>query len=140
MVDPFTEAQPLLPLRIINPHSGLSIRTWGVIDTGAKTTLIPKGIADDLKHDWQKGVAVKGPTAGGELRAYQHTFEIDVLGMDVQGKVDEGIVEAVIPRQQIPVADFQMVLVGVKEFLRNYILEIDYPQRVFSLRKAALSS
>jgi predicted aspartyl protease len=132
----FPQPQPLLPLRIINPHSRLDMRTWGLIDTGAKTTHIPRSIAESLKHECEKGTLVKVPTAGGEVKAYLHTFAIHILGMDMDGIVNESNVEAVIAEQPIAVSDLcSIVLLGVKEFLAHYILEIDYPKQVFSLRR-----
>ena len=42
--------RPILPIKIINPHTGLSYATFGIIDTGADESAVPAGIASILGH------------------------------------------------------------------------------------------
>jgi hypothetical protein len=54
---PFTEigggrSSPLLRIRIINPHTGLSFLTSGLIDTGADQCAIPALFAPLLGHKY----------------------------------------------------------------------------------------
>ncbi len=56
--------RPWLPIRIINPHNGLSVDTFGLIDTGADECSVPVFIAEELGHDLEKGLPKEVKTAG----------------------------------------------------------------------------
>ena len=130
----YPEGAPFLPLQIINPNNGLRMNEWGLIDTGAKTTYIPRSVADNLGHKLEKGQRAQGPTAGGQAQVYLHTFEINIIGMDDQGNVDYGDIRIKISMQLIPVGEnVPVILLGVKELLNRCVLGIDYPHQTLSI-------
>lgn len=55
----------ILPIKIINPQSGKSYKTFGLIDTGATECAIPAVIANLLGHDLTKGKPKEINTGNG---------------------------------------------------------------------------
>jgi hypothetical protein len=55
--------------------------------------------------------------------------------MDNNGNVTESdIVIRISPRRMGIINNLPVVLLGVNDFLKRYILKIDYPRQVFSIR------
>lgn len=75
-----------LPIRIVNPSSGLSRKTWCLLDTGAESCLIPAEIAVGLGHDL-RGPGVKSSVASGieqyDVPTYKHAFQLELLSSDL---------------------------------------------------------
>ena len=119
----------ILPLRIINPYNNKHYKTRGIIDTGADDCSIPAGIAKILGHNLRSGIVDIAGTAGGDCVTYKHTTTIEILHPDT---------DKVICRMEDVLIDYmpklQEVLLGVTGFLEKFILEINYPKKVFSLR------
>lgn len=70
--------RPILPINIINPHTGLSYATFGIIDTGADECAIPAGIATLLGHNLQAGSTKIIGTGNGETIAFAHTTKFEI--------------------------------------------------------------
>lgn len=120
--------RPLLPINIINPHTGLSYATFGIIDTGADECAIPAGIASILGHNLQEGATKTIGTGNGETIAFAHTtkFEIyDPLSFELAYTVQD------TPIDFMP--NLHVVLLGVNSFLNKFVLNINYPNKVFSV-------
>lgn len=141
LVGSLREPRPFLPLKIISLHNHNSTYARGVVDPGAGTTLIPYHIADELGLDIENGKQGTGPTAGGELQVYFHPLRIQVLAIDNNGEVDSNDIIMNIPPKDFAVSSNKKfpptILLGIKDFLEPYVLTIDYPGRVFSIRKPA---
>ncbi|MES0335553.1 MAG: hypothetical protein SFH39_04240 [Candidatus Magnetobacterium sp. LHC-1] len=120
---------PSLLARIINPHTKSHVLTYGIIDTGADECAIPGNYASDLKHNLQQGQSKQILTANGENTAYRHTTFFQILhpyNRNILYESPEILVDF-IPKLDI-------LLFGVNNFLSNFILTVDYPKRLFSLR------
>lgn len=131
----FSQPSPILPILITNPHSGFNFRTWALVDTGAMATVIPGFIARIIGHDVESVPYSSGKGAGGNLSAYLHTCSIEILSMDNNGNVTESdIVIRISPCRMGIINNLPVVLLGVNDFLKRYILKIDYPRQVFSIR------
>ncbi len=119
----------ILPIRIINPHNNKHYKTRGIIDTGADDCSIPAGIAKILGHILKSGIVDIAGTAGGDCVTYKHTTTIEVLHPDTDEVIYsmENVLIDYMPK-------LQEVLLGVSGFLEKFILEINYPNNVFSLR------
>lgn len=132
----FSQPSPLLPILITNPHNGSQFRTWGLLDTGAIATVIPGFIARIIGHNVENVASFSGNGAGGQLTVYPHACSIDILSMDSNGKVNEenDIVIRIPPRNVGVINGLPGVLLGVNDFLKKYIVKIDYPRQVFSIR------
>lgn len=132
--------KPLVPVVLYNPANDFSYETWGLIDTGADMTCIPEYIAKALYHDVRNHKAKKDMSSGigGEVKVYMHTFSLDVLYSDSNGKVTPNRFAIRIPKREFAVVpNLHMVILGEKDFLKNYVLTIDYPNKNFSLKKPA---
>ncbi|RJQ55731.1 MAG: hypothetical protein C4526_03000 [Nitrospiraceae bacterium] len=129
-ITPDNVPRPWLPIKVVNPHKGKDIFTYGLIDTGADECSMPSFFASQLGHDLNKGTPKGINTAGGLTTAYSHTTEIDIFGKDLK------TVAYHIPNTLIDFTDgLQVVLLGVKNFLDQFILEIAYPKQNFSIKR-----
>jgi len=113
-----------LPIKVINPGNGLSVMTWGLVDTGADATLFPASLAISLRHGLKADGVRQNVTGGIEqtsIRAYTHTFIMELLAPDNQTtvwksrKLEIDCVETEPP-----------LLLGVEDFLCHFKLTIDY--------------
>jgi len=114
-------ARPYLPVTIVNPDIPKQLKVYALIDTGADECAFPASFAPILGHNLQAGYSKRISTGNGISTAYSHTTRIIIEGFSTQ----EVLVDF-MPNLNIP-------LLGVKSFLSNFILTVDYPNRVFSL-------
>lgn len=129
--------KPAVPIIIINPNNGFTCRTWGLIDTGADASAIPEFIAKSLGHNI-RDEKVKRDThwgIGGDVAVYLHTCRINILRSSPDGIVDDTIVVTIPKRKVAVIPGLHTVILGEKDFLEKYILNIDYPRQAFSIRK-----
>lgn len=117
-------ARPYIPVTIIDPENKKKINTYALIDTGADECALPASFASPLRHNLQSGYHKKINTGNGITSAYGHTICINAFGFST-----ENVIVDFMPNLSIP-------LLGVKSFLSNFILEIDYPKKSFSITVA----
>ena len=122
-IDPSDIPRASLPIVATNPHTGKSISVYGIIDTGADECAFPASFAEILGHNLQAGQEKEIRTGNGTTIAYSHT-----VSMDIEGYVVKNVLIDFLP-------NLHVVLLGVKSFLNNFSLKIDYPNQVFSLIK-----
>lgn len=115
--------RPWLPVTIINPHANKSIKVLGLIDTGADECALPASYATILGHNLQAGTAKEINTGNGKTIAYSHTVRIEIFDVTIK----ETLIDF-MPNLYVP-------LLGVKSFLSNFILTVNYPELKFSLDK-----
>lgn len=124
---PFTQVspddipRPWLPVVITNPHTSRRIKVLGLVDTGADECALPARYASILGHNLEAGFVKEINTGNGKTIAYSHTVNIKVSEFNIQDVLID-----FMPNLYVP-------LLGVKSFLSNFILSIDYPQQTFSL-------
>ncbi len=123
-------ARPWLPIILSNPETGEIQPTYGLIDTGADECTVPSLFADILGHNLKAVKPKIITTAGGEAYAYPHTTTIDILNKN-HDKVAHSMSKVIIDYTD----GLYFVLLGVKGFLDQFILEIDYPIQAFSIKK-----
>ena len=119
-----------LPVRITNPHSGLSSVTYALVDTGADTCVFPEALAVSLGHNFTgEGVKTqKTQGVSGATSVFMHTFDLDILTTD-RSKVFAAfpnLLIACVP-QEIP------ALLGVADCLGHFVLGVDYPRTEITL-------
>jgi len=95
----------------------------GLIDTGADECALPARYAAILGHNLEAGTVKEINTGNGTTIAYSHTVKIEIEGFTVQDTLIDFM------------PNLHTVLLGTKSFLSNFILTVDYPRRVFSLKK-----
>ncbi len=115
--------RPWLPLTIRNPHTGQAINVYGLIDTGADECAIPVYYAPLIGHNLQAGVQKSISTGNGITTAYAHTLCLETHGIKI-----ENVLIDFMP-------NLNVVLLGVKSFLSNFILTVDYKKSAFSLKQ-----
>jgi hypothetical protein len=120
--------RPVLPISIVNPHTGMSHKTYGILDTGADECAVPASFAPLLGHNLQAGGTKTLLTGNGPTTAYTHTTRFEVF--HPKGGLAYTINDT--PIDFMP--NLHVVLLGVKSFLSRFILHIDYPRKVFSIR------
>jgi len=128
-------SQPMLWIRVINPATKLAIIALAIVDTGADDCVFPAKSATILGHNL-KAVARKPiKTASGTTYAYPHTSRVDILEMLANGMPGNKVLHT-IPDMPIDfVQGCDAFLLGVGSFLSKFVLTIDYPGQVFSIRK-----
>ncbi len=72
-------SRPILPVRIINPHSRKSYKTYGIIDTGADDCAIPAAYAVLLDHRLDAGSKKTVLTGNDSTLAYAHTKRFEIF-------------------------------------------------------------
>jgi hypothetical protein len=122
VIRPGDVARPYLPVTIFNPTVGKKLRVFALIDSGADECAMPAPFASILGHNLQAGQEKKINTGNGITLAYSHTTRIEVEGFATQE-----ILVDFMPKLSMP-------LLGVKSFLGNFILTIDYPNKAFPLQ------
>jgi predicted aspartyl protease len=118
-----------LPVIISNPDTGLYLPVLGLVDTGADCCVISRSLCERLGHEFDGKLVKISTTAGigGETLAYQHTFEIDLF--------NEPLSESIWQSGSVPVDcidglnDDVPVLLGVRGFLENFSITVDYLKR-----------
>ena len=114
-------ARPYLPVTIINPTTKKHLKVFALIDTGADECAFPASFALPLRHNLQAGQQRKISTGNGITTAYSHTTRLEIEGFATQ----EVLIDF-MPNLNIP-------LLGVRSFLSNFVLTVDYPNKTFSL-------
>lgn len=118
-----------------NPATNLSFIALAIVDTGADDCLFPAQTASLLGHNLTSVKSKRIGTAGKPTNAYPHTSTVDILEMRPDGMYGSKVLYT-IPNALIDFAeDCQSFLLGAKTFLDKFILEINYPQQIFSILK-----
>jgi len=115
--------RPWLPLTIRNPHTNQTVNVYGLIDTGADECAIPAHYAPMIGHNLQAGIQKSINTGNGITTAYAHTLCFESDGI----KIDNVLIDFM--------PNLNVVLLGVKSFLSNFVLIVDYKKSVFSLKQ-----
>lgn len=139
-----SDPKPILSLWLGNSHDELAGRVplWGLIDTGADQSIIPESAAKEIGHFMDQTGVRKGRLdgIGGGVNVWFHTFDIKIcLAKMVKGSV---FIDYKKPLITVPEVELAVVpdkhykgdaILGVADFLKDYILTINYPRQVFSL-------
>lgn len=121
IIRPGDVARPYLPITVKNPDTNKQIQVYALIDTGADECAFPASFASLLGHNLLAGQQKKISTGNGITIAYGHITRIIIDEFST-----EDVLVDFMPNLYIP-------LLGVKSFLSNFILTIDYPNKIFSL-------
>jgi len=116
-------ARAILPVVLKDPATNQEMRTFGIIDTGADDCAFPASFALITGHNLGAGIVKEVNTGNGITIAYSHTISLEVDGYKI-----ENILIDFMPNLFIP-------LLGVQNFLKNFVLTVDYPKQTFSLIK-----
>ncbi len=121
IVRPGDISRPYLPVKIVNPGIEKELRVYALVDTGADECAFPASSAPILGHNLQAGQVKRISTGNGIAIAYSHATRIVIEDFST-----EDVLIDFMPNLSIP-------LLGVKSFLSNFVLTVDYPNKAFSL-------
>jgi len=134
--------QPMLLIELSNPANGFSVPALALVDTGADDCVVPEFYASRLGHDLEncKGKPREVMGIGGCAMAYTHTSGIKIFA--TTGTCDDPHVDynKVVYSQEKVLINFVKgynvppALLGVKSFLKNFVVTLDYPNRNFSIK------
>jgi len=141
---PFTRitrecSRPMLWTRVSNPRADISpILVKAIVDTGADECAFPASIARHLGHKLEDGLTRKTvSTASGKTLAFSHTSCVEVLSVRTDGLPGTEILYT-LPETPIDfIKGCESFLLGTRNFLNAFVLEVDYPAEVFSLRRSS---
>lgn len=114
-------SRPYLFVTLINPDNNKNIKISALIDTGADECCFPIEIGYLLGHNFKLGRLKKISTANGDIEAFSHTNRIfidDFMTKDLLIDFSDKL--------KIPI-------LGVRNFLSDFILTINYPEKYFIL-------
>lgn len=131
--NPTQHARPILPIIIKNPENGKYLHVWGLIDTGADRCSVPATYASLLGHDLTQGKKIEIGTGNGTTNAYEHTSEIAICGIGSNKNIEYNNIIHTIRAAVDYMPNLNTVLLGVKQFLGNFTLKIEYPKKRFSI-------
>ncbi len=127
--------RPMLWVRVTNPHTHIqNPPVLAIVDTGADECALPAEIAFRLGHTLDAVPRKEVMTAGGKTWAYSHTSTIEVLDRLPDGRPANNVLYT-IPNKTIDfTVGLKSFILGTKHFLDQFVLRIDYTQRIFSIR------
>jgi hypothetical protein len=102
----------------------------GLIDTGADECAVPAYIASIIGHNLSGGGGKQIRTGNGLTTAFSHTTWLEIFHPATHQLL---FTTADTSIDFLP--NLHMILLGVKSFLSQFILTVDYPQKNFSIRK-----
>ena len=124
--------RPFVPILLFNPDTNQRFRTDALIDTGADACSFPKYLADITGHKL-KGTDVDSSVTSGiggiEIKTWKHTFLIGLLdpsGNSILKWTNKQLIDCFDHNNAPP-------LLGAKNFLKDFIIEIDYPKKEIKL-------
>jgi hypothetical protein len=126
--------RPILVVKIVNPQTGSTFDSIGIIDTGADACAIPAGYGRILGYDIESGIPKLISTGKGVTTAYSHLCRLEIYKTDLFLK---GSAEVIYTTSEVNI-DFMenlpVILLGVSNFLGQFFVGIDYRAQLFSLR------
>ena len=126
----------MLWLRITNPHTKVApFVTLAIIDTGADECAFPAEGATLLGHDLESVQPKPIDTAGGITWAYPHTSRIEILEKRPDGSAGDKVLYTIPDTLVNFTKGLKVFLLGARNFLSKFVIKIDYPEQVFSIRK-----
>ena len=126
--------RPMLWIKVTNPATGYAFAALAFVDTGSDDCVFPAKVAIQLGHILEAVPPKEIRTASGKTWAYSHTSKIEILDIAPDGTCTDTVLCA-IPNTPIDFAKgCDAFLLGRRKFLNKFVLTIDYPQQIFSIR------
>jgi hypothetical protein len=129
-------SRPYIWLKITNPATDQAMIVPAAVDTGADQFTIPATDAETLGHNLKATAPKSVRTAKGLTEAYPHSAAIEVLSVLPNGRADPSAPIYPLPETTIYLTVGQKAyLIGQGSFfLSKCVLNIDYPEKRFSIR------
>ena len=118
--------RPLIPIKLINPSTTISINTLCWIDSGSDTCLFPASLASDLGHNLTRGNLLHGQGVGSpRFQSYLHTN--DLIISDGLGNIENYRCPTYFSTASY------CGLLGLDGFFSHFRVYINYRKRVIVL-------
>ncbi|HBG78920.1 MAG TPA: hypothetical protein DDW84_08815 [Phycisphaerales bacterium] len=145
---PFTETRdgsllPMLWIRIVNPESRKGVIVQAIVDTGAEKIMFPADTAEQLGHNLRAVNSSPMETLVGEGEMFAHTTRVDVLAPhrdNIFWPDEKNILHTIEDTEIDFVVKGCQFLMGAENFLNEFILEVNYPKRKFSIVRVRSAS
>ena len=125
----------MLWVRVVNPHTNTSHPpVLALMDTGADECSFPAEAAFPLGHNLESTPRKEITTAGGRTWAYSHTSRVEILERRPDGRYGDKVLYTISDTLIDFTIGLKTFILGTKQFLDGFVLKIDYPQQVFSIR------
>lgn len=127
--------RPMLWIRLSNPdYPKSSVRYSALVDTGADDCVFPAGVAIALGHNLTSVTPKIIHGVNSASLSYPHTSTIEILGVDPDGLPTTDVLYTIVDTPIDYLVGCQNFLLGTRNFLSRFVLTIDYPRQVFSIR------
>ena len=134
-IEPDQPRRPMLWVRVVNPATKRAIIALAIVDTGADDCVFPADTATQLGYKLKVGTRKEIRTASGTAYAYTHKSRVDILERLPNGMWGNKILYTIRNRPIDFAQGCEAFLLGRSNFLSNFVVTIDYPRQVLSIRK-----
>lgn len=122
----------VIPIIIINPHTKQALKTAALLDTGADACAFPENIAKNTGHNLKGAGVINNVTTGiggVGVNTWKHTFSIGILDAKAQNvlNITRPMLVDCFEHNNAP------PLLGSSDFLCDYKVTIDYPNKTITL-------
>ena len=102
-----------------NATANPEFRTFGLVDSGADVSFIPRGIAKILCLDLDNATIKATESASGEFKTYRTSMYLEIIYK--KHRVDVGVVNVVVPQTDHTTKDLErQILIGRRDFFDKY--------------------
>jgi len=124
-------AQPVLPIIVWGPDGskGVGVRA-ALVDTGADYCTCPSRLTKPVGYRLRSGTPVEFHGAAATGKAWKHSVDISIMTHDYRGtfhRLSDVPFHVVQKRNPFP------VLLGREGFLDQFVIHIDFENKLFTL-------
>lgn len=117
---------------IANVSTNPEFRTFGLVDSGADISFIPRSIADILGLDLDATSIKATQSASGEFKTYRTTMYLEIIHKKQRVEVD--MVDVAVPQEDKMTENLEkQVLVGRNGLFDKYRITFDEASKTISL-------
>ena len=115
-----------------NVSTNPEFRTFGLIDSGADISFIPRSIADILGLDLDAAPIKTAQSASGEFKTYRTTMYLEIIYK--KQRVEVGMVDVAVPQEDKMIEDLEkQILIGRSGLFNKYKITFDEASKTISL-------
>ncbi len=117
-----------------NLETNPGIRLYGLVDSGADITFIPREIAEILKIELDETTKKTSKSASGDFTTYRTTLYMEIIYDGIH--IPLGDVETAIPEKYAPSKDVEkMILLGRNSVFKQYAITFTESAKAMEFRK-----
>jgi len=130
-------ARPMVWIRLFNPATKRAVIALALVDTGADDCVFPAKVAIQLGYKPKAVISQRIKTASGTVRVGIHKYRprVDILEMRPDGMPGQKVLHTIRNTPINFITRCEDFLLGTRNFLSAFVVTINYPGQVFSIRK-----